>query len=90
MKIDVSKYLYCLDGLDLNEEQKLELLNQLAVIMGRFVDCALGFSPEQQVPGGKLKRERPQAGPIRLGSTHTLTPLFNDAAHDDAARRQDQ
>lgn len=46
---DLREYLQHLEGLNISEAQKLELLQTLWSIMSAFVDLAFGTDPVQQV-----------------------------------------
>ena len=87
MKIDVSKYQSYLDGFDLTDEQKLELMHQVWFIMSSFVDIAFGVAPEQQLSSGKGNEQRRRLGIVAIGLKDTLTPIFNTVADEDAARK---
>lgn len=48
MPIDIEKYLHHLDGFDLTDAQKAELIHSVSEIMESFVDQAFGAHPVQQ------------------------------------------
>ena len=50
MPPDLDKYRRFVDGYDLDETQKTELIHTLWTIMESFADQAFGLHPAQQVP----------------------------------------
>lgn len=67
MKPDIDKYLPMLDGMDLNKEQKIELIHDLWHIMQSFVDRAFGMHPLQQLRNKTLNSDL-QESILRLDS----------------------
>ncbi len=48
MRLDIEKYRKYVEGFDLTEEQKTELIKSVWTIMESFVDRAFGLHPAQQ------------------------------------------
>lgn len=62
LKFDPTAYMHHLDGSDLTEAQKAELLGTIWQIVVHFVDLGLGLSPLQAVLDNSQKSESPLAG----------------------------
>lgn len=87
MQLDASRYRHFVDGLDVPEDRKNELIRIVWTMMQSFVDRAFGDAPEQILLG--KSRERPTAcGPDRIGLGLKLTPTYNAAAVEPPARKK--
>ena len=78
---DYRKYLPYLEGTDLTEAQKVELIHSVWTIMESFADRAFGLHPAQQARAvGIAPDSSPQAD--RLGSRKdSIATHFKRAAH---------
>ena len=54
MPLDLDKYRPYVDGFDLSEAQKDELIHTLWTIMEAFADQAFGLHPAQQIPASLM------------------------------------
>ena len=79
MQIDADLYIHLLDDLDMSRERKIEMMEQVSLILQSFVDRAFGIDPVQTCLGISRK-SRPLAPADALDSEATLSPTFNDAA----------
>lgn len=80
LKFDPKPYLHHLDGSDLTEAQKEELLETLWQIMVHFVDLGLGFSPAQQAMDKSPKPESTLAPRFRRVVKSTKNSKNNQKA----------
>ena len=83
MQLDPTLYLRHLDGMDMDDADKLAFMEQLWAVLSSFVDRAWGESSEQILLGirqADARRAVPLAGHDPLDSAHTISSTFNDAA----------
>ncbi len=86
MNFDPAKYRHHVDGWDLTEEQKLDLLREVWVMMESFADLAFGMSSEQILLG----INQHDGASIRSGEVRSdETPMseFERAAGEPARKR---
>lgn len=86
MALDADTYIHLLDDLDMSREHKVEMMEQVSMILQSFVDRAFGIDPVQTCLGIRAKRPT-LAITGALDSIHTITADFNRAAGKDAAER---
>jgi hypothetical protein len=88
MSLDITPYRHHLDGFDLSEAQKAEIIRSVYLVMESFVDLAFGTDATQIClgikgdPGGG-RRDDP------LDSMPQIHSTFNDAATGSAAGTSD-
>ena len=86
MQLDIERYRHRLDRYDISDEAKVHLIEQMWRIAMSCVDRAWGDAPEQ-ISLGINGTKCPARLHDRLDSMAQLTPTFNDAADEDAARK---
>lgn len=79
--LDVDRYIHLLDDIEMSRERKVEMMEQVSLILQGFVDRAFGIDPVQTCLGISRKT-RILARADALDSDNTMTPTFNDAAHE--------
>ena len=80
MPLDLDKYRPYVDGFDLSEAQKDELIHTLWSIMEAFADQAFGLHPAQQIPAALSADDSPaQADGVDLNAISVAGP-FEQAA----------
>ncbi len=87
MPADLEKYRPHVEGYDLTESQKTELLETLWGIMEAFADRAFGLHPAQQILKEKNKNGTNPAGNRVDSNNKLLNQSFGSAA--DISRRQE-
>ncbi len=75
MPIKIEDYLADLDGFDLSDHEKRQLIHILVIIMQGFVDCAFGIDPTQLAKACNANADS-KDGPLPLDS---LKPYFQIA-----------
>jgi hypothetical protein len=88
MPIDVTKYLHCLDDLDMPQDQKLSFLCALWGFGERVMDLICGTDPTQLALGLSPVRNSHLPGD-QLDSPDTSQHDFNEAAKDNKPARKD-
>ena len=87
MAFDAQPYLHLVDDLLMPTERKIEMMEQVSLILQSFVDRAFGLAPEQNLLG-KSQMSITACGRDAIGSGLILTPDFNDAADAKTARKR--
>jgi hypothetical protein len=87
MQLDIERYRVYIDHFDMSEERKVELIHIVCGMMQSFVDRAFGESSEQILLGIDWNNATTRWDDA-LDSDHTITPDFNDAANEGAARKR--
>lgn len=86
MIYNAAEFLCHVDGLDMDQAAKLDLIHVVASVMESFVDRAWGHAPEQILLG--IDRETSGAGVGQtLDSNRTITSTFDDASFGALARK---
>ncbi len=81
MKFDPSRYRHHVDGWDLTEDQKLDLMQWVWTAMDSFVDRAFGTSPEQTLLGIS-RTALPDLSGDGVESMHSAKNHFEHAAQE--------
>ena len=81
MPADLDKYRHYLDGYNLDEAQKAELIHSVWAIMESFADRAFGLHPVQQVtPSQSGADSNRKAHRVGSQEDHSTTIHFKQAA----------
>ena len=87
MPLDISKYRKYIDGFDLKEEQKVELLKTVWSIMESFVDKAFGMHPVQLCQ--KHRPEKDLQSPVKAVKSPQLSIYFSSKSAPQSERKND-
>jgi hypothetical protein len=79
MQLDIDSYIHLLNDIDMSRERKVEMMEQVSLILQGFVDRAFGIDPVQTCLGIN-RRTRILARADALESDAAITPIFNNAA----------
>ncbi|MBB4286082.1 hypothetical protein [Roseospira goensis] len=86
MRPELEKYRPYVDGFDLTEAQKAELIHTLWTIMEAFADQAFGLHPAQLIPAALMQRDPPDtANDVDSDPVSTSNPIRQVAG---ASRRR--
>lgn len=87
MPLDLDKYRPLMDGCDLSEAQKDELIHTLWTILEAFADEAFGLHPAQQIPASLMADDStPRIDGVDLDRISVSDPIKQAAG---ASRRQE-
>ena len=84
MQLDPALYVHHLDGYDMSEDQKIEVVQAVCLMMESFVDLAFR-TDATQLSLGISDVGSGGAGADALDSTNQFLSTFNDAARGNAA-----
>lgn len=87
MPPDIEKYRRYVDGFDLSEERKVELIHTVWAIMESFVDRAFGLHPVQLCRSASPAGDSNAAADQIDSEVHSLDGEFRDAAGDSAGEK---
>ena len=87
MQLDATRYHSFVEGFDLSDARKAELICIVWTMMQSFVDRAFGDAPEQ-ICLGKSRERLTATAPDALGSGLILRVTYNQAAEGLPARKK--